>query len=296
LLKRLIPGVLKRRLDTLQGRLLVGLVASWLAIIGLLLGVAWGIGQTLVRDANLSHLGYQAEMLSQGLQDRLVQRFTRLAHFADQLAEGTPAEITQRLESNRSLLADFEGVVIIDADGVVIADLPEVPGRVGLETAAREYFPMVQHSPWPYVSRPFTGRASLQPQVLMLVPRFTVDGEFDGMVGGLLNLAHGQFFRSIASLTFHHHGHVAIFRAEGEPVFVPYSLAGHVETLQRLNPQSFQLALDGWQGEPRHELDGENMLVAYRQVWEADWVVALMMPRRSVMAPLHAFLERLWWT
>ena len=296
MLKRLIPGVLKSRLDTLPGRLLVGLVASWLAIIGLLLGVAWGIGQTLVRDANLTHLGYQAEMLSRGLQDRLVQRFAGLAHFTDQLAEEPPAEITRHLKANRSLLADFEGVVITDADGVVIADLPEVPGRVGLETAAREYFPMMQHSPWPVVSRPFTGRASRQPLVLMLVPRFTADGEFDGLVGGLLNLAHGQFFRSIASLTFQHQGHVAIFTSEGEPIFVPDSLEERVETLQRLNPQSFQLALDGWQGETRHELDGENMLVAYRQVWEADWVVALMMPRRSVMAPLHAFLERLWWT
>ncbi|WP_404298661.1 diguanylate cyclase domain-containing protein [Halomonas sp.] len=280
----------------MQGRLLVGLVATWLVIIGLLLGVAWGIGQTLVRDANVTHLGYQAEMLSRALQDRIDQRFNALSRFTDQLAEGTDAEIAGRLKGNRSLLADFEGVVIIDADGVVIADLPEVAGRIGLETSSREFFPMMRHSPWPLVSRPFMGRASLQPLVMMLVPRFTVDGEFDGMVGGLLNLAHGQFFRSIASQTFQHQGHVAIFTAEGEPIFVPDSLTGHVKTLQRLNPEDFQLALDGWQGETRHELDGESMLVAYRQVWQADWVVALMMPRRSVIAPLHAFLERLWWT
>ncbi|MFC2992438.1 sensor domain-containing diguanylate cyclase [Halomonas tibetensis] len=280
----------------MQGRLLVGLVATWLVIIGLLLGVAWGIGQTLVRDANVTHLGYQAEMLSRALQDRIDQRFNALSRFTDQLAEGTDAEIAGRLKGNRSLLADFEGVVIIGADGVVIADLPEVAGRIGLETSSREFFPMMRHSPWPLVSRPFMGRASLQPLVMMLVPRFTVDGEFDGMVGGLLNLAHGQFFRSIASQTFQHQGHVAIFTAEGEPIFVPDSLTGHVKTLQRLNPEDFQLALDGWQGETRHELDGESMLVAYRQVWQADWVVALMMPRRSVIAPLHAFLERLWWT
>ncbi|MFN2330649.1 MAG: diguanylate cyclase [Halomonas sp.] len=296
MLKRLIPGVLKRRLNTLQGRLLVGLVATWLVIIGLLLGVAWGIGQTLVRDANVAHLGYQAEMLSRGLQDRIVLRFDALSRFTDQLAKKADAEIADRLKGSRSLLADFEGVVIIDADGVVIADLPEVPGRVGLETSSREFFPVMRHSPWPYVSRPFMGRASLQPLVLMLVPRFTADGQFDGMVGGLLNLAHGQFFRSIASLNFQHQGHVMIFTADGEPIFVPDALEEHVDKLQRLNPQDFQLALDGWQGETRHELDGESMLVAYRQVWEADWVVALMMPRRSVVAPLHAFLERLWWT
>lgn len=294
--KRLMPGALSRRLQTLQGRLLVGLVMTWLAIIGLLLGVAWGIGQTLVRDASLSHLGYQAEVLSRGLQDRLSQRLAALTHFSDQLAEGPNGEVGERLEQNRSLLAYFEGIMITDADGRVVADLPEVPGRVGLETASTEYFPMLRHSRWPYVSRPFIGRASGQPLVLMLVPRFTADGDFDGAVGGLLNLAHGQFFRSIASLTFQHAGHVAIFTAGGEPVFVPTSLNRPVEALLRLDPPDFQLALDGWEGEARHELEGDSMLAAYRQVWEADWVVTMMMPRESVMAPLQAFLERLWWT
>jgi diguanylate cyclase len=294
--KRLMPGVLRRRLQTLQGRLLVGLVVTWLVIIALLMGVAWSIGQTLIRDASLSHLGYQAEMLSRGLQDRLSQRFTALVNFSDQLAEGPSEAVAERLGQNRSLLAHFEGIMVTDADGRVIADLPEVPGRVGLETAHTEYFAMLRHSRWPYVSRPFIGRASEQPLVLMLVPRFTADGAFDGAVGGLLNLAHGQFFRSIASLTFQHDGHVAIFTAAGEPVFVPASLSGDAAVLLRRDPLDFQLALDGWQGETRHELEGDSMLVAYRQVWEADWVLAMMMPRRSVLAPLQAFLEQLWWT
>ena len=296
MLKRLIPNALRWRLQTLQWRLLAGLVATWLVIIGLLLGVAWGIGQTLMRDASLNHLGYQAEMLSRGLQDGLGQRFVALHHFADPLAEASSEEIAGRLEQNRSLLAHFEGIIITDASGRVIADLPEVPGRVGLETVSREFYQMLRHSPWPYVSQPFMGRASDQPLVMMLVPRITAEGEFAGMVGGTLNLAQGQFFRSIASLTFQHQGHVAIFTADGTPVLVPDSLKGAVASLQRLEPPDFQLALDGWQGETRHELDGESMLVAYRQVWEADWVVALMMPRRSVLAPLQAFLERLWWT
>lgn len=294
--KGLVKWGFWRPLHTLQGRLLAGLVVTWLVIIALLLAVAWGMGQTLARDANHAHLGYQAEMLSRGLQDRLDQRFAALKHLAGQLGDESGEPAVEQLRANRSLLAHFEGVMVSDAEGRVVSDLPEVPGRVGLETAHTEYFQMLRHSPWPYVSRPFVGRASGEPLVLMLVPRFTGEGEFAGVVGGMLNLAHGQFFRSIASLSFEHQGHVAIFTAEGEPLFVPGGLAGAVDALTRLDPPDFQLALDGWQGETRHELQGDTLLVAYRQVWDADWVVAKMMPRRSVLAPLQAFLKQLWWT
>ncbi|WP_337587332.1 sensor domain-containing diguanylate cyclase [Bisbaumannia pacifica] len=293
MLKRFSTGVSQWRLRTLQGRLLVGLVVTWLVIIGLLLGVAWGIGQTMVGSTHLTQLGYQAEMLSRGLQERLEQRFNALTYFVERLGEEEGALL---LAETPSLLAHFEGVVVTDAGGRVIADLPEVPGRVGLETASREYFQLMRHSPWPHVSRPFLGRASEQPLVMLLVPRFTADGEFNGMVGGLLNLAHGRFFRSLASLAFQHQGHVAIVTADGSRVFVPGPLEAYVERLQRQTPRDYRLALDGWEGETRHGLGDESVLVAYRQVRVADWVVAMVMPRRAVLAPLEAFLEQLWWT
>ncbi|MBE0487561.1 MAG: diguanylate cyclase [Halomonas sp.] len=294
--KRWLPGALSQGLQGLQGRLLVGMVVTWLVIIGLLLGLAWGIGQTLARKESLSYLGYEAEVLSRGLQEQFGQRFTALTHVAHQLAGDGGVEVAPLLKQNRSLLAHFEGIMVTDAQGRVIADLPEYPGRIGFETAHTEYFQMLSHSPWPYVSKPFIGRASQQPMVFMLVPRFTADGTFNGVVGGLLNLSHGQFLRSIASQNFQHNGHVAIFTAAGEPVFIPGSLSGPVASLQRMDPPDFQLALDGWEGESQHVLEGDTMLVAYRQVRKAGWVLAMMMPRSEAMSPLQAFLERLWWT
>ncbi|MGR2739233.1 sensor domain-containing diguanylate cyclase [Billgrantia sp. Q4P2] len=289
-------GVPWRRLNTLQKRLLVGLVMTWLVIVGLLLFVAWVSGQRLLHEANLSHLGYQAEILSRELRDRLNLRFTALERLSSQLAGVPGEEASLLLQHNPSLLAYFEGIIVSNADGELIADLPEVPGRVGFDVSDTEYFDMVSNSPWPYVSRPFFGRTSHQPLVMLLVPRLNDQGEFDGVVGGLLNFAHGQFFNSISSLTFEHSGHVAIFTTAGEPLFVPGSISRFVGSLQRLDPPDFQLALDGWQGETLHELDGEAVLVGYRQVWEAGWVVAMTMPRESMLAPFESFLERLWWT
>ncbi|WP_234254409.1 MULTISPECIES: sensor domain-containing diguanylate cyclase [Halomonadaceae] len=290
------PGAVWRRLNTLQRRLLGGLVMTWLVIIGLLLVVAWGSGQRLMHEATLSHLGYQAEILSRELRDRLNLRFTALEMLSAQLTDVSHEDARLLLQQNPSLLAYFEGIIVSDADGEIIADLPQVPGRVGFGVDDTEYFAMVSNSRWPYVSRPFFGRTSHQPLVMMLVPRYTPQGEFDGVVGGLLNFAHGQFFSSISALTFEHSGHIAIFTAAGVPLFVPGPISHHVGSLQHLDPLDFQLALDGWQGETLHELDGEDVLVSYRQVWEANWVVAMLMPRHSVLAPFQNFLERLWWT
>ncbi|MBW6390028.1 diguanylate cyclase [Halomonas sp. Y3S6] len=269
---------------------------TWLVIVGLLLFVAWISGQKLMHEANLSHLGYQAEILSRELRDRLNLRFTALEMLSSQLTNVSGEDVSLLLQKNPSLLAYFEGIVISNADGELIADLPEVPGRVGFDISDTEYFGMVSSTPWPYVSRPFFGRTSYQPLVMLLVPRLTAQGEFGGVIGGLLNFAHGQFFSSISSLTFEHSGHVAIFTSAGEPLFVPGSISRLVGSLQHLDPPAFQLALDGWQGETSHKLDGEDVLVGYRQVWEADWVVAMIMPRESMLAPFESFLERLWWT
>ncbi|WP_338035584.1 diguanylate cyclase [Billgrantia antri] len=249
-----------------------------------------------MHEANLSHLGYQAEILSRELRDRLNLRFTALEMLSSQLTNVSGEDVSLLLQKNPSLLAYFEGIVISNADGELIADLPEVPGRVGFDISDTEYFGMVSSTPWPYVSRPFFGRTSYQPLVMLLVPRLTAQGEFGGVIGGLLNFAHGQFFSSISSLTFEHSGHVAIFTSAGEPLFVPGSISRLVGSLQHLDPPAFQLALDGWQGETSHKLDGEDVLVGYRQVWEADWVVAMIMPRESMLAPFESFLERLWWT
>lgn len=196
LTSRLSPliGSTLRRLYSLQGRLLVGLVTTWLAIVGLLLVLAWLFGKDLVEDANVAHLRYESQLIADGLTENVNRRLAALERLASRLETHESGELKSLLEDNQALMEWFEGIMVTGPEGRVLADWPVVEGRVGLETASTEYFRMVRHSPWPYVSQPFVGRASGDPLVLMLVPRLGERGEFLGVVGGMVNLAQGGLF------------------------------------------------------------------------------------------------------
>ncbi|WP_165789420.1 diguanylate cyclase [Billgrantia endophytica] len=284
-------------MGSLQGRLLAGLVSTWVVIVGMLLVMAWLFGKGLVDDANLAHLRYESRLIADGLTDEIDRRLRSLVRLEGRLRGAEPEEHGGILEDNQVLLEWFEGIMVTGPDGVVLADWPVVPGRPGLETVDTEYYRMVSHSPWPYVSEPFTGRASGDDLVLMLVPRFGEGGAFGGLVGGMVNLTRGDLFRRLEHIRLGESGHVSVFSASGELLFHPRRLqaTGRRDTYSDL--PALELALDGWEGETMtNDVYGEPALMSYRQVWPASWVVEVALPLSQVRAPLGGYLGKLWWT
>ncbi|TFH85410.1 diguanylate cyclase [Billgrantia azerbaijanica] len=273
-----------------------GLATTWLVIAGLLLALAWLFGKGLVGDANLSHLRYEARLIATELNDEVTLRMEALERLSRRLPGNEPAELRALLEDNEALLAWFEGLMVTDGDGTVLADWPVVAGRAGLETRDTEYFPMVRHTRAPYVSEPFIGRASGERLVLMLVPRFDAGGDFRGVVGGMVNLTRGGLFQRLETSHVGEETISTVFTASGQLLFHPRrdGVSPDREPLRRASV--LELALDGWQGEAKVELaSGEPALVAYRQIWPANWVVGVALPESQVNAPLRDFLGKLWW-
>ncbi|MCE8053013.1 diguanylate cyclase [Halomonas daqingensis] len=289
-------GVLARSICSLQGRLLAGLAMTWLVIVGLVLLLAWQFGKGLVDDANLAHLRYESQLIANDLSEQVERRLRALERLEQGLRNVPVEEVPARLENAQVLLEWFEGLMVADIDGRVVADWPIVPGRAGLETAATEYFHMLRHSPWPYVSQPFIGRASGDSLVLMLVPRFDDQGVFNGVVGGMINLTHGGLFRRLEEIRLGDDGYVSVFTATGEALFHPRRVGGAVLDRALGHSDALQQALDGWQGEAiASSGEGTLALMAYRQIWPANWIVKVAIPQAQVQAPLGDFLARLWW-
>ncbi|MBZ0329263.1 diguanylate cyclase [Halomonas sp. ANAO-440] len=281
-----------RFLCSLQGRLLAGLAATWLVIVGILLMLAWQYGKALVDEVNLDHLRDDSRLIADGLTEKVNRRLNALARLAPNLQGMSPDELGDALEHNQSLLEWFEGIMVTGPDGVVLADWPVVEGRVGLDTSETEYFRLLSHSPWPYVSKPFVGRASGDNLVLMLVPRLDEQGAFSGVVGGMVNLTEGGLFRWLERSWLGEEGRVSVLSASGEVLFHP----GRTSRQAFNGLPSLDLALEGWEGETvARGINGESTLMSYRQIRPANWVVKVSLPRSQVRAPLGDYLVTLWW-
>jgi len=294
-----LAGLLKRIIGfgSLQNRLLMGLAVTWLLVVILVLGMAWQLGNAMVKATNMAHLRYESTLLADEVTEQVDTRFEALARLNDQLESGAGSDaIRSTLQRNSALMAWFEGVVVADASGQIIADWPEVEGREGLDTSELEYFRILRGSQRPYVSEPFVGRASGIPLVLISVPRTDENGDFAGFVGGVVSLYSGGLFDRLARVRLGEDGYAGVATASGKVLYHPNrDLIMSDVPDEAFNPW-LGLALDGWEGQAVAPLlDGELSFQSYGQVWPANWIVGLYLPNEQAQQPLSGFLQRLWW-
>lgn len=282
---------------SLRGRLLLGLALIWLLVVTLVLGTSWHLGKQMVHETNMSHLRYEATLLADEVTQQVELRFQALERLREMIGPTDDTNwISYHLRQNDGLLAWFEGIVVANADGRVIADWPAIVGRVGLETEGLEYFRMLRGTRQPYVSEPFFGRASNMPMVLVSVPRFTDQGEFDGFVGGVLSLDAGGLFSRLAKVRLGEKGYAGVATASGKILYHPDSSLINAPVPNKDFNSWLDLALDGWEGDGLGKLlDGQDALQSYAQVWPANWIVGLYLPLGQAQLPLTNFIQKLWW-
>ncbi|MBF8221360.1 sensor domain-containing diguanylate cyclase [Halomonas sp. 328] len=290
-------NAIRRGLGSLRGRLLLGLATTWGLVLVGVLAFGWQLGRDLVQELNATHLRYEAELIADDLSAEVSKRIAALERLAPLLeASQTHSELRAELRHNDALLAWFDGLVVSSAEGEIIADWPEVPGRVGLDLAERDFFRLPRHSRYPYISEPFQGRASRETLVMMTLPLHDADGHFQGILGGLVNLNRGSLFDRLRRIRLGEHGFAAVASASGTILFHPDPAL----VLQRVpGPEQApwaDLALDGWEGIAYAPLISDEMsLQAYRQIWPANWIVGVYLPQREMEAAPQALIRQLGW-
>ena len=283
---------------SLHARLVIGISLGWLVLVAAIILVASRSGDQLAGQANRAHLEYEAELIARHIEEAVAVRvdaLQRLAERVPQAPDQAPEQSVALLDENVGLMALFDALVMISADGEVLADIPELPGRRGLDVTQREYFRYMRHVRRPYVSEPFTGAASDAPLVMVAVP-ILAEGEFRGMLGGVVSVEDGSFFAGLRRIRIGNAGFAGLSTASGLVLshpnhdFVMQPVPG-AETHPELD-----LALSGWEGASEGRLvDGTPALQAYRQVWSANWVVGVYLPRTQMMVPVKAFLRQQQW-
>ncbi|WP_018915583.1 diguanylate cyclase [Vreelandella zhanjiangensis] len=286
-----------RSFRTLKGRLLLGLLGTLLLLVALLLSLAWQVGKTMVLETNMTHLRYEARLLADEVTQQIELRFDALQRLDAIIGySDDPDWLSYELRHNDTLMAWFDGIIVADRDGTILADWPSVIGRAGLEVANTEHFKMLRGTRQPYISEPFIGRASRAPMVLVSVPRIDDEGEFAGVVGGVLTLDTGGLFNRLAKVRLGEQGYAGVITASGKVLFHPNSALINTSLESKSINPLLDMALDGWQGDGVGKLFSERMgLQSYTQVWPADWIIGLYLPLEQSQLPLSGFIHKLGW-
>ncbi|SFU65136.1 PAS domain S-box-containing protein/diguanylate cyclase (GGDEF) domain-containing protein [Halomonas korlensis] len=274
---------------------MLGLAITWVVVALLLLGAAGWIGRSLISEVNFTHLSYESRVIAEELSTQVDQRLGALQRLEAMLGEQGHARLREELRHNTALLEWFDGLVVADAQGVVQADWPEMDGRVGLETKDTEYFRFLRAVQRPYVSEPFTGRASDKPLVLFTVPRWR-DGEFNGFVGGFVDIRSGELFARLQRLRLGDGGYAAVATASGTILYHPQAdqILQPVPSLEA-HPLLHR-ALDGWEGKTvTPMIGGGEAYQSFNQIWPADWIVGVALPEKQVLEPMALLIQWLWW-
>lgn len=280
-------------------RLLLGLAIGWVVVVAVILVWTWQSGQSLIRQVNYAHLDYEARMIAADIEQEMALRIHVLQRLANTLTQPLPSDsstLRSELRNNDALLAMFDALVVIGAKGRMLADWPIQKGRTGLDVTDRTYFQFQRQVGRPYVSEPFFGRASETPLVMISVPVNDRNGDFAGMLGGVVSVLHSNFFDKLRGIRIGDRGFAAVMTVAGKVLVHPDR-----DWLLRPAPSAQQnawldLALSGWEGTAMGPLvSGEMALQAYQQVWSAGWVVGVFVPLEQAFAPLQWFVRNLWW-
>ena len=174
----------------------VALIAVFSSIVTVLVLLATAYNG-LVRDfenvltqRQLIETEASAHKVNQDLQIRL----QALVGFASLLADGDKRLALPRIRNlmgRQPALESYfrQGLVVLDENGVAIAENTYVPGRLGTSYADRAHFRRAFSSRGPVISRPIIGRTTGLPLLSFLSPIESDDGDLLGFVSGIVNLA-----------------------------------------------------------------------------------------------------------
>lgn len=184
------------------------------------------------------------------------------------------------LAARSDLLALFERVVIVDAQGRALAARPQAAGWRDLDVSGRDYFRAVRDTGRAALGEPVMGKLSHAPVVVLAVPLAGAGGAFGGALLGVMNLAEGGLFDQLRDAQVGRSGYFSVFTRSGEALLDPDP--ARVMTRIGEDDAPRRAALRG-EHAVRLVKDGPYAgMVAFKALNYAPWIVGARLPLAEV--------------
>ncbi|WUR13252.1 response regulator [[Empedobacter] haloabium] len=197
---------------------------------------------------------------------------------------------------NRALLTLFDDVLVVSAQGIIIADIPALPNRPGVSVADRAYFQRVLAERLPLIAEPVIGRAGKRPIVQMVAPVLGDDAQVRCVVIGVLRLYKDNLLGHLRTAKVGRTGFFYAVTRDAHPVYVLHPqvdrlmkprLPGGATAMTRALNEGFQGTLIS------NNVDGVRMVTSVRQLKSVPWVLAAALPEDEAFAPFAGMQLRL---
>jgi diguanylate cyclase (GGDEF)-like protein len=200
-------------------------------------------------------------------------------------------EAAQRfLDSRPGTRSTFDnGLYLFSKEGRIIAESPFLPNRRGRDISFREYYKRTMATRQSVISAPFISTHTPGvPAVMFTAPILDDHGNVIAILGGGMNLLHGNFLGELVTtriattgyLTLLTSDRIVIMHPNKSRIMQPAAAAG----VNKL----YDKALQGFEG------SGENVnsrgvaaLTSYKHLHATDWILAANYPLSEAYAPVY---------
>ncbi|SFB79342.1 diguanylate cyclase (GGDEF) domain-containing protein [Marinospirillum celere] len=246
----------------------------------------------LIYDASqeraISHQQSFTELVAKRMDSDLKERKETLERLVNQLHDGHTLhglEQIQQVLDSRIMLHEFynNGLMVVDEEGIVIADSPAGEGRVGLNMHVRDHYMKVREGKT-VISPPFIGRSSNEAMFLIHTPILNDQGAFVGSVFGSILLAQDNLMLEVARETLGGHGHLYVLDRSLDLVITSSAVDHVMQPLNDLGQTQLLEALATGQHQGLIQAsDGEQKVFTSTRLENMDWQVVHSLPAQGLL-------------
>ena len=218
------------------------------------------------------------------------------AAFMDERNLAEPLQIRKQFAERPSLMALYDDLLVQDPKGILVADFPELAGRVGLDASDRGYFKDVMSSRSTVISEPLLGRTRREPVVQIATPIMSRDGRIAGVLVGVIRLFRSNFLGALGEERIGKTGYFVVLTRSANPVYVVHPDRNRI--LKGRPPGGSKVvadAVDGFEGSAQGtSSSGIETLYTSRKLRAVPWVLIAAVPTAELYEPLRVAERRLW--
>lgn len=193
------------------------------------------------------------------------------------------------LEDDAALKQLFDHLWVVNKEGDVVDEWPRLGAmQEGLNIASRDLFTKAQELGDYFISEPERSYYTDQPIVNAVAPMYDSEGEFLGVVIGMLSLHDNLVLNRIASTQIGEAGYVAIATSDGTVIAHPDRRLIMHRLSQEDAPLVHRAAQEGWQGiGVANTAQGRDMLQTVMHVSNSNWLIGTVLDIDEAMQPLQ---------